>query len=133
VLQRGGKQLPLYARVKDASAPTAVVVPADASQGLQVALRPGDCAWADFLAGAPNSSSSSSSSSGDGGGNGGWGGFQPHIADAYATTNILFSSGTTVRPGVVPGLQQEVNGGAAVVLLPGDAACTACCGARACT
>jgi acyl-coenzyme A synthetase/AMP-(fatty) acid ligase len=35
-------------------------------------------AWSDFLEAAP-----------------GHGAFQPHIADAYEVTNILFSSGTT--------------------------------------
>jgi acyl-coenzyme A synthetase/AMP-(fatty) acid ligase len=44
-----------------------------------VSLRPGDMAWADFLAAAPPHGND----------------FCAHVADAYDVTNILFSSGTT--------------------------------------
>ncbi len=45
-------------------------------------LRPWDFPFAAFTAAAATSSSSQP--------------FQPYIADAYDTTNVLFSSGTTV-------------------------------------
>ncbi|MCA9538668.1 MAG: AMP-binding protein [Myxococcales bacterium] len=82
VIPRGGKKLPLYARVVEAEAPRAVVLPA--GEALDAALRDGDLAWADFLAGAGSAA------------------FTPQIADAEATTNILFSSGTTGTPKAIP-------------------------------
>ena len=56
----------------------AVVLPAQAGAALQVELRPQDVSWHDFLAAVPQPAS-----------------LRAHVADAYATTNILFSSGTT--------------------------------------
>jgi len=129
---RGGKALPLYARIKAADAPTAIVLPATGvsgrtdpaaaagpssavppgsvssnaaqpgaassaaappagsaaagpgSSGLREPLRPGDWAWGEFLGSVPRGAAA---------------GFRPHEADAYEVTNILFSSGTTVRAG----------------------------------
>lgn len=47
---------------------------------MQVKLRRGDVAWADFLAAGEEAAAR---------------GFQPHMADPDEATNILFSSGTT--------------------------------------
>lgn len=82
VIPRGGKTLPLYARVVEAGAPRAVVLPV--GEALAVELRQGDQSWADFLAGADD------------------GPFEHHVADAYETSNILFSSGTTGTPKAIP-------------------------------
>lgn len=46
----------------------------------QVTLRPGDVAWADFLAAGEDAAAR---------------GFEPHVADPDDVTNVLFSSGTT--------------------------------------
>jgi acetyl-CoA synthetase len=83
VLWRGGRLLPLYARVCEAGAPRAVVLPA--AEKLQVELRPGDLAWESFL-----------------------GGDRPFVAVGCppdAPTNILFSSGTTGAPKAIPWTQ----------------------------
>ncbi|CAL8471383.1 g10925 [Coccomyxa elongata] len=85
VIGRGDKLHPLYTRVVEAEAPRAVVVPANASAGLQVSLRRGDVSWEDFLKAAPPHGS-----------------FQAHVADASDVTNILFSSGTTGEPKAIP-------------------------------
>jgi len=57
----------------------------------QVALRPGDVTWADFLASGEGNAPS----------------FEPHVADPDELTNVLFSSGTTGVPqcSTVPNLQ----------------------------
>ncbi len=46
----------------------------------QVTLRPGDVAWADFLAAGEDAAARA---------------FEPHVADPDDVTNVLFSSGTT--------------------------------------
>lgn len=81
---RGGKALPLYARVQEAAGPLAIVLPADGPGApLRLPLRAGDESWAAFLPGP-------------GGAAGEVAAFGPRVADAHETTNILFSSGTTV-------------------------------------
>ncbi|WP_414587881.1 AMP-binding protein [Scytonema sp. PCC 10023] len=76
---RGGKQLPLYSKVVDANAPTAIVL------GSSVELRPSDLTWKEFL------------STND----------QFHAVPAHpaAYTNILFSSGTMGEPKAIPWTQ----------------------------
>ncbi|KAG2501348.1 hypothetical protein HYH03_001138 [Edaphochlamys debaryana] len=91
VVLRGGKALPLYGKVA-ASGTTALalVVPASEGGGLHPAtppLRPGDLPWASFLAAAPPGEAEA---------------VQPHWADAYEVTNVLFSSGTTGEPKAIP-------------------------------
>jgi acetyl-CoA synthetase len=80
---RGGKELPLYDNVVEADSPPAIVLPA--TERLRVALRPEDCAWTDFLQAAPVSHAIPRAPS-----------------DAI---NILFSSGTTGDPKVIPWTQ----------------------------
>jgi acetyl-CoA synthetase len=81
VFQRGGKSHPLYAGVKEAGAPPAIVIP----QGSAPALRVGDCEWNDFLAEA---------------------GASPVVVrDPSDPLNILFSSGTTGEPKLIPWTQ----------------------------
>ncbi|MFT5686716.1 MAG: acetyl-CoA synthetase [Myxococcota bacterium] len=77
-----GKVLPLYARVREADAPRAIVL--SAGETVAVELREGDCTWADFLALDPG------------------GVLQPVISDGERVTNILFSSGTTGTPKAIP-------------------------------
>jgi acetyl-CoA synthetase len=72
---RAGKEVDLYARVKEAGAPRAVVL-GDA------ALRPGDLAWTSFL--------------------GSGGAFDAVPRDPYDIVNVLFSSGTTATPKAIP-------------------------------
>eukprot|EP00887_Chlorella_sp_A99_P006425 scaffold3.g6425.t1 len=102
VIPRAGRALPLYARVAEAGAPPAVVVPADPAGALQarggwrrrggrggqergVELRKGDLSWEAFLAGAEPPPT-----------------LRAHVADAGATVNVLFSSGTTGEPKAIP-------------------------------
>eukprot|EP00884_Botryococcus_braunii_P002914 jgi/Botrbrau1/12623/Bobra.0169s0150.1 len=85
VIIRGGKQHPLYKRVVEAQAPMAIVIPCLTGGPLQEPLRPGDFSWDDFLAQVPELAS-----------------FEPHVADPYEVTNILFSSGTTGEPKAIP-------------------------------
>lgn len=79
---RAGKELPLYAKVVAADAPTAVVLSLDSSC---IKLRPGDLTWKEFL---------SSNERFDA---------VPTHPDAH--TNILFSSGTTGEPKAIPWTQ----------------------------
>ncbi len=79
-IQRGGKSLPLYARVLEANAPLAIVLSHDPE--LAVKLRSGDLLWNDFL--SPNPS------------------FVAIPASPSSHTNILFSSGTTGDPKAIP-------------------------------
>lgn len=83
---RGGKALPLYSRVTGAAGtPPAIVIPAAKAQQPQLQLRQGDSLWEQFLGAA-------------GGGTASFAGLRelPHIVEAAAYSNILFSSGTTV-------------------------------------
>ncbi|CAK0785824.1 hypothetical protein CVIRNUC_009036 [Coccomyxa viridis] len=85
VIARGSKVHPLYARAVEAEAARAIVIPAQPSRGMQVKLRQGDISWEDFIGNVPCDAS-----------------VEPHIADAYDVTNILFSSGTTGEPKAIP-------------------------------
>lgn len=73
--QRGGKTIDLYAKVKEAKSPVAIVI-GDAP------LREGDLAWDAFLGEA--------------------GPFEGPAFEPSTTTNILFSSGTTGDPKAIP-------------------------------
>ncbi len=79
---RAGKELPMYAKVVAAGAPPAVVV----GTGGEVAWRPGDVDWEDFL-GPPGEP------------------FDFVAADPADHINILFSSGTTGEPKAIPWTQ----------------------------
>jgi acetyl-CoA synthetase len=73
---RGGKTIDLYAKVREARSPRAILV------GDGEALRDGDLPWSGFLgADAP---------------------FEAVEADPYDVTNVLFSSGTTGEPKAIP-------------------------------
>ncbi|MDZ7955376.1 AMP-binding protein [Nostoc sp. DedQUE09] len=76
---RGGKQLPLYNKVVNAVVPVAIVL------GSSVELRPGDLTWQEFLSSNEQ--------------------FDAFPTYAAAYTNILFSSGTTGEPKVIPWTQ----------------------------
>ncbi len=81
VILRGGRTLPLYPRLVAADAPLAIVLPGRV-EGLTEPLRPGDRHWDEFLpADAP---------------------FAAVASDPDATTNVLFSSGTTGDPKALP-------------------------------
>jgi acetyl-CoA synthetase len=77
---RGGRQVDLYTKVKKADSPPATVIPAE--EGRDIELRKGDILWESFL------------SSDDV--------FESEAAEANSITNILFSSGTTGTPKVIP-------------------------------
>jgi acetyl-CoA synthetase len=77
---RGGKALPLYAKVIEADAPAAIVL---GCGGQRAAVsRDGDLRWEDFL--------------------GEDAAFVPVACEPDAPTNILFSSGTTGEPKAIP-------------------------------
>ncbi|GAB4329017.1 MAG: AMP-binding protein [Leptolyngbyaceae cyanobacterium] len=80
LIQRAGRQFPLYTKVMDAQAPTAIVLPL--TDSLSVDLRQGDRAWAEFLSSREE--------------------FEAIPCDPGAHTNILFSSGTTGEPKAIP-------------------------------
>ncbi|MEM1034142.1 MAG: AMP-binding protein [Myxococcota bacterium] len=82
VILRGGKHLPLFARVAEADAPPAIVIGAEGDT-LAVPLREGDVAYADFVAELPDTP-------------------RFHRVPAGTTSNILFSSGTTGDPKAIP-------------------------------
>ncbi|PRW59713.1 acetyl- synthetase [Chlorella sorokiniana] len=85
VILRGGQALPLYARVVEAGAPPAFVLPAAEDFRLLVQLRPGDTSWQDFLsAGQPSKA------------------VQAHVAASDDPAIVLFSSGTTGEPKAIP-------------------------------
>ena len=75
---RGGRSLPLFERVVEAAAPRAIVLAA--SGELSVELREGDLSWTELLAAGEGKDPAA------------------RIVDAEATTNILYSSGTTGDP-----------------------------------
>ncbi|KAH7836660.1 hypothetical protein Vadar_004042 [Vaccinium darrowii] len=84
---RGGRKFPLYSRVVDADPPQAIVIPAS-GKDVGVKLRKQDLSWKDFVSSVnhlprPNS-------------------YSPVYLPIYATTNILFSSGTTGDPKAIP-------------------------------
>jgi acetyl-CoA synthetase len=83
VLQRGGKTLPLYEKVKGAGALQAIVIPA--GDAIAVPLRDGDIRFEEFL--SPITT------------------FANVDADPADTINILFSSGTTGTPKAIPWTQ----------------------------
>jgi acetyl-CoA synthetase len=77
---RGGRSIPLYAKVRAADAPRTIVIP---ESGDTVSdLREGDVAWRDFLAVSTV--------------------FESLAAEPGSATNILFSSGTTGDPKAIP-------------------------------
>ena len=82
-VDRGGKKLPLYAKILAAQPPRAIVLGAGSA-----ALRPGDVTWESFLAAADPAAA-----------------LAPLPADPDAVTNILFSSGTTDEPKAIPWTQ----------------------------
>lgn len=79
-LRRGGKLLPLYAKVLQAQPPPAIVL-ARGSAPAAVSRR-GDRSWEEFLSADVE--------------------FSPRPCDPAAATNILFSSGTTGEPKAIP-------------------------------
>lgn len=81
VILRGGRALPLYPRLVAARAPLAIVLPGRVEGGMQ-ALRPGDLRWDEFLPADAE--------------------FAAVAGDPDATTNVLFSSGTTGDPKALP-------------------------------
>jgi acetyl-CoA synthetase len=83
VNDRNHRQLPLYANVIQAAGPTAIVLPA--REKIQMAMRPGDVQWNDFLQAITPE--------------------QTHLADPGDTINILFSSGTTGDAKAIPWTQ----------------------------
>ncbi|RUR72403.1 AMP-binding protein [Chlorogloeopsis fritschii PCC 9212] len=80
-IRRGGKQLPLYAKVVDAKTPRAIVLASSPS----ITLRLGDLTWEKFLSSNEK--------------------FDAFSAHPTAYTNILFSSGTTAEPKAIPWTQ----------------------------
>jgi acetyl-CoA synthetase len=83
VMRRGGKELPLYAKVIEASALPAIVIPS--GQSVSLALRAGDCSWSDFLKVTRR--------------------VEAIAREPSDPSNILFSSGTTGDPKVIPWTQ----------------------------
>lgn len=77
---RGGKLLPLYAKMIEAQAPRAIVL--DATEEASAGLRPGDLKWSELL--SDNEA------------------FPPVSCEPMAAINILFSSGTTGEPKAIP-------------------------------
>jgi acetyl-CoA synthetase len=78
VQRRAGKMLPMYAKVREADAPRAVIIDA----GDDTDLRPGDLRWEELLADA---------------------GDAPAVTGPPdRTINVLFSSGTTGTPKAIP-------------------------------
>ena len=80
---RAGKQLPLYAKVIDATAQKAIVLSNNSS--LAIKLRQQDLSWNDFLSPIEQ--------------------FEAIASEPDAYTNILFSSGTTGEPKAIPWTQ----------------------------
>lgn len=80
MLRRAGKHLPMYAKVVEAGAPRAVVLPA--GEDLALSLRAGDLDWDRFLGDSEA--------------------FESVSCAPEDTINILFSSGTTGDPKAIP-------------------------------
>lgn len=105
VILRGGRELPLYARVVEAEAPLAVVLPGDGA--LRVELRPGDLVWDDFLSDHPSAAVA---------------------RDPHDESNVLFSSGTAGDPKAIPWshttpIKAAADGYAHQDVRPGDVLC----------
>ena len=81
VILRGGRELPLYARIVEAGAPRAIVLPGRVD-GEMSDLRDGDLRWDEFLREDDD--------------------FAAVACSPDQTTNILFSSGTTGDPKALP-------------------------------
>jgi acetyl-CoA synthetase len=80
---RAGRTIDLYAKVREAGAPRAVVIPAGGAEGEgDTALRSGDLWWKDLLSGGAA--------------------WDPAHQDPDGVTNVLFSSGTTGEPKAIP-------------------------------
>ena len=77
---RGGRSIALYAKTREAGAPRTVVIPSENNSVSD--LRHGDMLWPDLL--STNTS------------------FESVPAEPTATTNVLFSSGTTGDPKAIP-------------------------------
>ena len=77
-IARGGRRLPMYEKVVEAGARRCIVV----GTGADHELRPQDIAWSGLFAGDPMN--------------------QPAIRPVASHTNLLFSSGTTGTPKVIP-------------------------------
>jgi acetyl-CoA synthetase len=78
---RAGKRIDLYAKVKEASAPRAFIIPDDPSEKVE-GLRTGDMIWSDLLSDTSE--------------------FDSVIGGPERISNILFSSGTTGTPKAIP-------------------------------
>lgn len=78
--RRAGKRLPLFQRLVEASPSPAIVI--SDGDDLDVELREQDFAWSNFLVDR--------------------GEFEPVVAPAEETINVLFSSGTTGEPKAIP-------------------------------
>ena len=84
VIKRGGKVLPLFSKVTEATEIPAIVIPSDLDSNLKISLRSQDKSWTQFL----------SLSTGEN--------FKVEICDSESPLNILFSSGTTGDPKAIP-------------------------------
>jgi acetyl-CoA synthetase len=80
VQTRGGKAIPMYAKVIEADGPLAIIIKED--PGTELSKRSGDLLWQDFL--SDNTAC------------------KTQEADPYDCINILFSSGTTGTPKAIP-------------------------------
>ena len=83
VIVRGGKSLPLYTNLIEVNAPTVIVLPA--KNDLSLSLRTGDFTWHNFLETDDDCKTA--------------------ICEPSDAINILFSSGTTGDPKVIPWTQ----------------------------
>ncbi len=83
VVARGGKEIPLYAKLKEGNIPQSIVIPG--KQELDTELRAGDVSWAHFLSDDTS--------------------FQSVKCQPEDYCNILFSSGTTGDPKAIPWTQ----------------------------